>query len=355
MAASVPGPTGPGTAGSAGITGVTGITGLTGAGLDQDILNFFATLESPALSIEAPISVAEANQAITLFSVVNVLLGGSSQYKVGNQMKTDVLGVLTLFYGLQDRTFPPKIVVPTANLWTSPVVQLGISIQDELKDLRDRLEILGADVDFLKKEAKRQFNLGPPIAEVVGHTEFPKLFKRYVDITNDPLLTLNLLQEESNQFSDKQQIAQAFDLLVELKGVILQIVRSLSKNGTVATEKANQEWAAYENEAFLVLETVAAQRVSDYDDDKRVLAVLADLTDKDFSTRIAPYIALARDGGRLLQLAMVTYNNDTDLDNYERSYLLGLFQNGTIDTFLTTLMRKEALVIKKYPLTTWMG
>jgi hypothetical protein len=347
MGTSVSGPTTPGTSGAAGTTGLTGITGFTGPGLDQDVLAFFATLESPDLSIEAPISVAEANQAITLFSVVNVLLGGSSPYKVGNQTKTDVLGMLTLFYGLQDRSLTPKIVVPTANLWNT--------IQDELKDRRDDLEILGADVDFLKKEAKRQFNLGPPIAEVVGNTEFPKLFKRYVDITNDPLLTLDLRAEESSQFSDKQQIAQAFDLLVELKGLILRIVRSLSKHGTVATEKANQEWARFENQAFLVLETVAAQRVSDYDDDKRVLSVLADLTDKDFDTRIAPYIALARDGGRLLQLAMITYNNDTDLDNYERAYLLNLFQNGTIDNFLTTLMRKEALVIKKYPLTTWMG
>jgi hypothetical protein len=65
---------------------------------------------------------------------------------------------------------------------------------------------------------------------------------------------------------------------------------------------------------------------------------------------------LARDGGRLLQLAMQTYLADKDnLDNFERTYLLDLFQNGTIDTFLTTLMRNEAIVIKKYPLTHWMG
>ncbi len=124
----------------------------------------------------------------------------------------------------------------------------------------------------------------------------------------------------------------------------------------MATERANQLWANYENRAFLVLKKVADARISDDQDELRILAVLADLVALDLNTRIAPYIALARDGGQLLKLAMTTYLADKDnLDNYERSYLLQLFQNGTVDTFLTTKMRNEALVIKRYPLATWMG
>ena len=332
-----------------GSPGISGGFSLTGPGIDQDVLDFFNILESGDLSIEAPVSEEEANQAITLFSVVNMLVGGSSPYKVGNETKTDILGVLTLFYSLQDRSLPNKIVVRSATLWGQ--------IQDSLKDLRDRLEILGADVDFLKKQAKRQFNLGPPVAEVVGNTDFPKMFKRYVDISNDPLLTLDLRTEQSSTFSDKEKIAQAFDLLAELKGLILQIVRSLSKNGTVATEQANHDWARYEHDALLVLKQVADARISDDQDDLRVLSVLADLTGKPFDTKIAPYIALARDGGRLLQIAMSTYLLDKEnLDNYDNQYLLDLFQKqGDIEGFITTQIRKEALVIKKYPLTDWMG
>ena len=124
----------------------------------------------------------------------------------------------------------------------------------------------------------------------------------------------------------------------------------------MATEKANSQWAAYENSAFGVLKQVADARISDDQSDLRVLAVLADLVNKSLDTEIAPYISLARDGGRLLQLAMQTYQLDKDnLDNFERTYLLNLFQNGTIDKFLTTLMRNEAIVVKKYPLTQWMG
>jgi hypothetical protein len=345
-----PVPTGPGTPGgsaSGGTSGITGATGATGPGGGTDVDDFFQTLESADLSIEGPISEEESNQAITLFSVVNILLGGGGTLKVGNETKSDVLGILNIYYGLQDKSLTSKIVVRSQQLWTT--------IQDELKALRDDLEILGPDVDFLKKEAKRQFNLGTN-ADVPGNAEFPKLFNRYVVITNDPLLTLDIRNEENSQFSDKEQIAKAYDLLVELKGLILQIVRSLSKNGTVATERANQLWANYENRAFQVLKKVADARISDDQDELRILSVLADLLDKDLSTRIAPYIALARDGGRLLKLAMTTYLKDKDnLDNFERSYLLDLFQNGTVDTFLTTQMRNAALVVKKYPLTTWMG
>ena len=340
------GPTSPG-GGTGGFTGASGATGISCPPTHQDVLDFFAFLDSPNLSIEGPISECEALQAITLFSVVNVLLGGTSQVKVGNETKTDVLGVLTLYYSLQDKSLTSKIVVRSAQLW--------IAVQDELKALRDDLEILGADVDFLKKEAKRQFNLGPN-NDVPGNAEFPKMFKRYVEITVDPLLTLDIRTEESSPFSDKEQIARAYDLLVELKGLILQIVRSLSKNGTVATDRANQLWANYEGRALHILQQVADARISDYQDDLRVLSVLADLTNRDLDTQISPYVALARDGGVLLQLAMETYRADQDnLDNFERSYLLNLFQNGTIENFRTTRMRNEALVIRKYPLTLWMG
>jgi hypothetical protein len=335
-------PTGPGSPGGLTSPGTSGVTSGSSA-----VDDFFQTLESSDLSIEGPISEEESNQAITLFSVVNVLLGGGSTIKVGTETKSDVLGMLTLYYSLQDKTLTPKIVVRSSQLWTN--------IQTDVQTLRDDLEKFGPDVDFLKKEAKRQFNLGPN-TDVAGNADFPKLFKRYVDIANDPLLTLDLRTEETSQFSDKEQIAQAYDLLIELKSLILQIVRSLSKNGTVATETPNANWAGYENQAFGVLKKVADARISDDQDDLRILSVLADLVGRDLTTSIAPYIALARDGGQLLRLAMATYLTDkADLDNFERSYLLQIFQNGTVDTFMTTKMRNESLVIKKYPLTNWMG
>ncbi len=353
------GPTGPtGPAASGGSTSITGPTGgigqtgtcgvsfgYSGPTCPGDLDDLFCTLDSPDLSIEAPISERQAVEAIDLFSVVNVYLGGVSTRRVGNEDKMDVLGMLTLFYGLMDKSLTSKIVIRTPELWPE--------LQDELKALRDDLEVLGSDVVFLAQEARRQFNLGFN-HDVTGNVDFPAFFQRYVEIAVDPLLTLDLASEQSNPFSDKQKVADAFDLLSELKGLIQQMVRTLSLNGTVATEQINRQWACYENRAFAVLKKVAGARISDDLDELRILTVIADLTGKDFMTEVAPYIALARDGGILLKLAMHAYRASLPrLDDYSRGELLKVFQGGAPDGFLTTRLRNRAIVVKKYPLRNW--
>jgi hypothetical protein len=350
----LPGPTGPtgptgpagpqgppGTAATGGFTGASGITGP-----DEDVTELLITLDSEDLVIEAPISEAQALEAISLFSVVNVYLGTVSTRRVGSQDKLDVQGMLTLFYGFLDRSLTPKLVVRTQEIWPE--------IQDELKFLRDDLELLGEDVVFLGREARRQFNLGTN-HDVVGNLHFPQLFQRYVEIGNDPLLALDLAVEETSAFSDKQQVARAYDLLADLKDVILKIVRTLARNGTVATEQVNQQWASYENRAFAVLKKVAGARISDDPDDLRILSVVADITGRDLLPDVAPYIALARDGGALLTLAMEAYRDALPkLDDYSRGELLRIFQSGQLEEFLTTRIRSRALVVRKYPLLNWV-
>jgi hypothetical protein len=319
-------------------------TSVTAPG-DDTVVEFFATLDGPDLMIEAPVSEQEAIQAMNLFSVVNVYLGSVSTRRVGNEDKMDVLGMLTLYYGLQDRSIPPTIVTHTPQLWTE--------VQDDLKELRDTLELLGSDVMFLAKEARRQFNLGFN-HDVTGNTEFPTLFQRYVEVGNDPLLTLDLGVEETSAFSDKTQIARAYDRLAELKDLTLQIVRTLSKNGTVATDQINRQWAEYENHAFAVLKKVADARISDDEDDLRILSVVADLIGRDLLTDLAPYVALARDGGALLNLAMEAYRTSIQrLDSFDRTELLRVFQSGAPAAFLTTRIRSRAMVVAKYPLRNW--
>jgi hypothetical protein len=341
-------PGAPGTTAFTGITGITSITGITGiTGPDEDVTELLDTLDSPDLVIEAPISEAQALEAISLFSVVNVYLGTVSTRRVGSQDKMDVQGMLTLYYGFLDKTLNPKVVVRTQQIWPE--------IQDDLKELRDELELLGEDVVFLGREARRQFNLGTN-HDVVGNLDFPKLFQRYAEIGNDPLLALDLAVEESSAFSDKQQVARAYDLLAELKDVILKLVRTLARNGTVATEQVNQQWAPYENRAFAVLKKVAGARISDDADDLRILSVVADITGRDLLSDVAPYVALARDGGALLTLAMEAYRDALGaLDDDSRGQLLRIFQNGDADQFLTTRIRSRALVVRKYPLLNWVS
>jgi hypothetical protein len=189
---------------------------------------------------------------------------------------------------------------------------------------------------------------------VVGNLDFPKLFHNYVTIGNDPLLALDLRVEESSTFSDKQQVARAYDLLADLKDTILSLGRTLAHYGSVATRQVNQQWANYENRSFAVLKKLAGARISDDPEELRILSVVADIIGKDVVRDVAPYIALARDGGALLTLAMEGYHDAlSELDDYTRAELLRIFQNGATEDFLTTRIRSRAYVVKKYPLLNW--
>jgi hypothetical protein len=337
-------PTGPD--GSGTTPGIpTGPTGPTPPPGGDPVANFFAELDSSDFAIIAPISEPEAEQAIILFSVVNMLLAGKGERVVGGERKTDVLGVLTLYYGQQDKELKKKIAVKSQDLFAQA--------DAELKDLRDDLDRLGSDVDFLEKEAKRQFNLGRN-NDVPGNTEFPRLFKRYVEIANEALMFLDIRAEQASTFSDKEKVGKAFDLLRELKDVVVNLVRSLSRYGTIATTRVNNDWADFEGRAMAILKTVADARLSDDIDEQRPLAVLAVLTDKNLDTQIDPYVALAREGGILLNLALEAYRDTKEnLEDYDEQHLLDLFQaQGTV--FLTTRMRRSAAIIRAFPLRNWM-
>jgi hypothetical protein len=330
---------------------------MSGPPLPAEVVEFLALLDN--IPIEQEISVEEAYEAITSFSVVNLLLAGKGMRRVGDETKTDVLGVLSLYYGLKEDTVPASIT-SQRQLPNEVVPSVGSNgtstVSAVLKQLRDDLDKLGQDVKFVEKEGKRQFNLGSN-NDVVGNTEFPRVFKRYVDIANDPLLSMDIrAEDESNITLDKEKIGRAVDLLAELKGVILQLVRSLSRYGTIATRESNRDWANFERRALLVLKLIADNHRDDDDiDNKNVYSVLSDLTGKNRETEIAPHAVLARQGRKLLRLAMDTYGRASgQLEKMDKRHLIDLFQGVKgPDGFVTDLMRAEAAVIKRYPLSTW--
>ncbi len=326
-----------------------------------EVDEFQRTLLSDDLNIEGPIDEDKALEAIALFAVSSVLLAGLGLRRVGSRDKVDVLGMLTLYYGLQDKSLSTRVVLNSRYLWGTAITVIENdqekkrTIGDELKSLRDSLDTLGEDVVFLSREARRQFNLGT-INSVTGNVGFPRLFKRYVDIAGDALLTLDLREEDKpGRFTSKEKIGQAYDLLAELKGIVLQIVRSLSRYGTIAIRRSNRDWALFENRAFAVLKSTGEHRITDDLDERRVLSVLADLLDESFETVISPYFALARNGTALLSLAFETYlRARSDLEDFDRDHLLTLFQRqGPREVYLTTRLRSHALVLKRHPLQAW--
>jgi len=328
------------------------VDGVPTLGIDfsEDVVkDFLDRLDDARFSIESLISKDEANQAVSLFSVVNLMLAGLSRRRVGNEEKMDMLGVLNLYYGLQEDSLRNTVTVanPT-DLW--------LKLEGELKGLAKDLDQLQSDADFLNREAKRQFNLGLS-NNVLGNVQFPPLFRRYVEIGADKLIAFDIKAADENQFFDKTRIAEADELLKELKGLILQIVRLLSKYGTAATRRVNEDWARFEARSLEVLSIVARDRVTPDQDERNVWTVLADLTGKQRETQVAPYVVLARHGGKLLNIAMDVYReleNKGQLDVFDPSHLRDLFQRGNIQReFLTEKIREQATVIKRYPLANW--
>jgi hypothetical protein len=283
-------------------------------------------------------------EAIVTFSLASVLVAGKSRRRVGLEDRVDVLGVLTLYYGMQDRSLPPGLTVDSGKLWGT--------VEDELSDLRDELDRLGSDVAFLEREGRRQFNLGPQ-NNVTPNLQFPVWFKRYVQIATNALLAMDLRVELDSPGADHERIGRAIDLLVELKGLVLNLVRSLSKHGTVASNRANSDWSAFVARALGVLVKTADARFTDDIDNQHAYAVLAALTGKNRDTEIAPYIVLSRDGRQLLELAYEAYRaSQIRLDDFNREHLIELFQRPG-ETYLTTRMREKATLLRRYPAAAW--
>jgi hypothetical protein len=249
------------------------------------------------------------------------------------------------------------IETANVNFRLTPLVQTG-SISGGVTD-QTGAAVQGASVKATDVRGKDH---GPSITtpiglsnNVLGNTRFPALFRRYVEIGGSPLLSFDIKAADEGEFFDKTRIAEADELLKELKGLILQIVRSLSKYGTAATKRVNEDWARFESRALEVLQTVARERVAPDRSGQNIWFLLADLTGRNRDTEVAPYVALARHGGKLLNYAMAIYREMKDqLDAFDPEHLRNLFQKeGDSRAFWTEKIKAEASVINRCPLSNW--
>ena len=298
-------------------------------------------------SIEPRIDATEAKQAIGLFSIANILMAGKGEFQVRNEHKTDVLGILNLFYGLQDKSLVNRITVGNSELLWNLMEGL------ELSKLAKNVDSLQSDIDFILKEAKRQFNLGTN-NNVPANTRFPVIFKRYVELGSDSLISINLKKADETEFFDKDKLEKAYDVLKDLKEVIIEIVRSLSKYGTSATERVNREWGPFQENALEVLAVVARHRVSEDQDEQNTWSIVADLTNQN-RDQIIPYVALGLHGATLLNIALENYQDPNfQLEDFSSQKLVEFFQpEGDPKDFWTTKIRTAARFVKRYPLPNW--
>ncbi len=331
--------------------GVSVFAGQQTASIDfseDPVTHFVGILDDGRFDIETPINRAEAEYAATFFHIANVVLAGLTE----NNGQSDMFGSQKI------STVAEKLGIAE----TSPVWAETLRDAEKLKEEWAKLAT-SQSVARLKQEVKRHFNLGTT-NDVLANLQFPGLMKRYVEIVSDPLLSIDLEAEDNNSASnvDKTRIAQADDLLKELKGVILQIVRSLSKSGSVQTKIDNEKWAPVAVRGLEISGGLAQARATGDDDDKNPWAVVAVLTEKNRDTQVAPHIVLGRHGGRLLNLALAVYDKVRQvgkLEDFDKRHLRMVFQDpasrnqGGIRGFFTDRLREEATYIRRYPLPNW--
>lgn len=333
---------------------------ITGIDFSVDVIDdFMGRLDDNRFSIEAPISMLEASEAVTLFSVVNLWLAGMERVAT-NGTPQDALGIIKLYNGLQNGALTDRRGSNGSNgsngkfQFRDDKLLLD-RIEGDVNTLRNTLiSDLLPDMTGIAQNAKAFFNLGADNT-VYANSQFPAFFNRYVDIGNDPLLAIDIRKEEVNNFFDKSKLEETYSLLRELKGLLLQLVRSLSRSGTAGTRVRNRKWASFEVRAMEVFATLAQER-NDQDEDARTpWAVLADLTNKDSVTEVAPYVVLARHGGKLLDYALSIYTQtQNELEAFDNDHLRDLFQpQGNANEYWTTKIRREANVIKRYRLPRW--
>ncbi len=312
----------------------------------DQVARFINDFIGPNFEIETPVSMLEAGYAASFFRVANVILAGLTENGVGPD----------LFGSQRVATAANELGIQE----TAPEWQQTIRDAETLKALvRD---LIGAQsLVRLKREAKRQFNLGLENS-VTANTRFPVLFRRLVDIASDPILTMDIAdQDRNNQNLDKTKIGQADALLRELKDIVVQIVRSLSKEGQAQTRLDTESWVPVADVAMGMALRLSPVRNTGDADDRNPWAVISVLTNKRRDTDVTPFIVLGRHGGRLLELALAIYqemNRRNALTSFDTGVLRELFQDSRVRnaaprTFFTDQLREQAAYIKAYPVPNW--
>lgn len=326
----------------------------------------FALMNSTSrFAMDRPVNYEDVTDAILLFHVASLTLTGQTVMRVGGEDLTDVLGVLSLHYGLQNHTLSTRGIFAEETSILEALQQPNPHKNDvrPLSELAAYLETNQAWLRMLTREARRQFHLDSPLHFGANHsltgfpgvggtgnegnTDFPVLFRRLVEACRTPLVTENLRN------LTEYQRTEAIRELRNLRELIVQIVTSLSKTGTRATSQLTADWDNFSADALLALETVTPMRNSPDEDERTEWAVLAAVTGRSLASDICPYYTLAFHGATLLEQCMVLHkriaSHPAPLTDSE---LIDIFQPDD-ERPLTDLLQLHADALAAAPVLAW--
>ena len=324
---------------------------------------FASLLGVSDFDIETPISDAEALSAARLFRVVAMLMAGrSSQSTNGQENTTDLFGILKLksrWKEVQKEFVQADDVLNGRIEATKPN---SPTILTEINRLAAELNVSQAPKDLLLW-GRQNFNLGDPSA--VGNVRFPGIFNRLLELLNDPLASLDIADEKGKDRTGIDDINRAYDVLREIKGLVLKLVRSLAHHGsesylTAVAEMEDfflQEKEGYRTGALMVLNALGKMRNAE-DDQKNAWSVLSLLTERPREPDIISFVALGRRGGNILDGSVALYvsmQGATKLDAESDEDMVEIFQPaGAKDKrkdWFVLKMRPDAALLKRYPVS----
>src|SRR5262249_55824714 len=140
---------------------------------------FLIDLVGQPFDIETAVSMVEAGYATAFFRVANVILAGLTEAPTLDVFGSQRVAAIADQLGISE----------TSQAWQQ-------SLQDAEQLKKDVRDLIGLQaVQRLRRETKRQFNLGLDNT-VSANTRFPTLFRRLVDIATDPILTMDVEDED---------------------------------------------------------------------------------------------------------------------------------------------------------------
>jgi Carboxypeptidase regulatory-like domain len=287
----------------------TGTTTTTTATVEPGFAALEATLHQPEFAPEPPVNIGEAYELARLFTL--------SMFELA-----DVPGSINRLY---TETRPHYQV---GDLTIQGMDQPDPAIRTKMQSILDRRTQLFDTEQDLQQSMRSLLDLGTATVATVNG-DFKLLYREFVTLSADDS---NGVDPEKVRPQDPAQAAVILNFLRALKRAILRMTQNLSVYGTHGTTPLVDKWSQLMDDSLDVLRYVAENKVVSSDADDRVAwSLLAALTDTPRST-VKAYVVNARDGGDLLQLAVLVYDTiqsgklgANGLDNESDVFLEDLF------------------------------
>lgn len=301
----------------------------------------------PRFDLNAPVNIAEAQEARRLYTVGNYVL---AKIPAAVASLNQALNTSTPVGGTNGQTTLPLTNKTQLVATHQPTIDGILELASD--NTRTEADLLVA--------VRAQFDLGTAAVSNVN-TAFRSSLREFVGLCANDLLAVdpNVVRTSSPPW-DPQKIEELFNFLKRAKRSLIRLVETMSVAGTLGSRSLTAKWATVLKRSIDVLSDVGQNYVGDDDADRRhIWSVVAELN-RVSKASIDPYIVHAREGGDLLDDAISVYDqlrSRTGLTKEDQGHLRELFFDPAIYNVagapVSDRLRRNALLIQEHWIPSW--